>query len=49
MSTQLKTRPPNHLPIEMAENQLAINLAAAGRIGLVIPDDVVHQAEHVVR
>lgn len=37
------------LPIEMAENRLAINLAAAGRIGIVIPDDIVRQAEYLIR
>lgn len=45
----LKGQAPGDLPIEMAENQLAINLATAERIGLVIPDDVVRQAEYLVR
>lgn len=37
------------LPVEMAENSLAINLATATAIGIAIPDDILLQAEHVVR
>lgn len=44
-----KGRAAGDLPIEMAENQLAINLATARRIGIAIPDDVLRQAEYLVR
>jgi putative ABC transport system substrate-binding protein len=37
------------LPVEMAESSLAINLASARKLGLAIPDDVLLQAEHIVR
>jgi putative ABC transport system substrate-binding protein len=37
------------LPVETAENRLAINLAAARDIGVVIPDDILAQAEYVIR
>lgn len=40
---------PGDLPVEMAENRLAINLATANRIGITIPDEVVLQAEYVIR
>lgn len=40
---------PGDLPVEMAENQLAINLAAAGRIGIAVPDEILHQAEYLIR
>ena len=45
----LKGQAPGDLPVEMAENQLAINLTAAGRIGIAVPDDIVRQADYVVR
>lgn len=45
----LRGQAPGDLPVEMAENQLAVNLAAAGRIGVVVPDEVVQQAEYVIR
>lgn len=44
-----KGQAPGDLPVEMAENQLAINLTAAGRIGIAIPDDIVRQADYVIR
>ena len=37
------------LPVEMAESSLAINLATARKLGLSIPDDILLQAEHVIR
>lgn len=37
------------LPVEMAENRLAINLATAARIGFAIPDDLLLQAEYLIR
>lgn len=40
---------PGDLPIETAENRLAINLATAKRIGITIPDEVVLQAEYLIR
>jgi putative ABC transport system substrate-binding protein len=45
----LKGRHPGDLPVEMAENRLAINLVAARRIGIAIPDDLLRQAEFVIR
>lgn len=45
----LRGTPPGDLPVEMAENRLAINLVAASRIGIAIPDDIVVQAEYVIR
>ncbi len=40
---------PGDLPVEMAESRLAINLAAAREIGITIPDDIIAQAEYVIR
>ena len=40
---------PGDLPVEMAENVLAINLATARRIGVEISDAVLLQADRVVR
>lgn len=40
---------PGDLPVEMAENRLAINLVAAKEIGIAIPDDIIVQAEYVIR
>jgi len=37
------------LPVEMAENRLAINLATARKLGISIPSDILLQAEHLVR
>jgi putative ABC transport system substrate-binding protein len=37
------------LPVEMAESSLSINLATARKLGLSISDDILLQAEHVVR
>jgi ABC-type uncharacterized transport system substrate-binding protein len=37
------------LPVEMAENSLSINLATARKLGIRIPDDILLQAEHVIR
>lgn len=37
------------LPVEMAENSLAINLVTARKLGVRIPDDILLQAEHVIR
>lgn len=45
----LKGAPPGDLPVEMAENCLAINLATAARIGIAIPDDILLQAEYLIR
>ncbi|MBI2276680.1 MAG: ABC transporter substrate-binding protein [Dechloromonas sp.] len=45
----LRGTPAGDLPVEMAESRLAINLAAASRIGITIPDDIVLQAEYVIR
>lgn len=40
---------PGDLPVEMAESSLSINLATAARLGIRIPDHILHQAEHLVR
>jgi putative ABC transport system substrate-binding protein len=45
----LKGAPAGDLPVEMAESRLAINLATAARIGIAIPDDILLQAEHIIR
>ena len=45
----LKGVPPGDLPVEMAENSLAINLVTARQLGIAIPDDILLQAEHVIR
>ncbi|HZX31300.1 MAG TPA: ABC transporter substrate-binding protein [Rhodocyclaceae bacterium] len=45
----LKGTRPGDLPVEMAESRLAINLAAADRIGITIPDEILLQAEYVIR
>jgi putative ABC transport system substrate-binding protein len=37
------------LPVEMAENSLALNLPAARRLGIVLADDILLQAEHLIR
>lgn len=39
---------PGDLPIEMAETRLAINLDAARRIGVPIPDEVLLQADYTI-
>lgn len=40
---------PGDLPIEMAENRLAINLMAAKEIGIDISNETLLQAEYVIR
>lgn len=37
------------LPVEMAENSLSINLTTARKLGIKIPDDILVQANHVIR
>jgi putative ABC transport system substrate-binding protein len=37
------------LPVEMAENSLSINLITAHKLGLKISDDILVQAEHIIR
>lgn len=39
---------PGDLPVEMAESILSLNTTAARRIGLVLPEDVLRQAEKVI-
>lgn len=41
--------PPAQLPVEMAENYLAINLKSAGMLGLSIPEQILLQTEYVIR
>jgi len=45
----LKGTAAGDLPVEMAENSLSINLAAARNLGINIPDDILAQAEHIIR
>lgn len=45
----LRGMPAGDLPVEMAENRLALNLATAAAIGIAIPDHVLSQAEFVIR
>ena len=40
---------PGSLPVQNTESFLAINLVAAGEIGLEISDDVLRQADIVIR
>lgn len=40
---------PADLPVEMSEFFLAINLKVANRIGLTVPDDILSQADIIVR
>jgi putative tryptophan/tyrosine transport system substrate-binding protein len=40
---------PADLPVEMAEFFLAINLKVAKTIGLTIPDEILRQADIIVR
>jgi len=40
---------PADLPVDMAESILSLNMAAAQRIGLEIPEEVLRQAERIVR
>lgn len=37
------------LPVEMAESSLAVNLTTARKLGFTIPDDILLQAEHIIR
>jgi putative ABC transport system substrate-binding protein len=37
------------LPVEMGENSLSINLFTARKLGISIPDDILVQAEHIIR
>lgn len=45
----LRGVPPGDLPVETADNYLAINLATARAIGLTLPDDALRLAHVVVR
>lgn len=45
----LKGANPADLPVEVVEFYLAINLRAAGAIGLAIPDEILRQADVIVR
>ncbi len=45
----LKGMAAGDLPVEMAENSLSINLVTAHKLGLRVPDDVLLQADHVIR
>lgn len=45
----LKGVPPGDLPIQTAESRLTINLAAANKIKLRIPDEALQQADFIIR
>lgn len=45
----LKGMPVSRVPVETARDFLFVNLAAAERIGLVVPDSVLRQAQYIVR
>ncbi|MFZ5428155.1 MAG: ABC transporter substrate-binding protein [Thermodesulfobacteriota bacterium] len=45
----LKGVPVSRVPVETARDFLFVNLAAAGRIGLVPPDSVLRQAQYIIR
>jgi putative ABC transport system substrate-binding protein len=45
----LRGTAPADLPVETAENQLAVNLRTARAIGLAIPAEILMQAEEVIR
>ncbi len=45
----LKGAKPSELPVEIAPNSLAINLRTADAIGLDIPDEILRQADIIVR
>lgn len=45
----LKGNNAGDLPVEMAESMLSLNTATAARIGLTIPEDVLRQAEKIIR
>ena len=45
----LRGTPPRDLPVETSEFFLGINLKAAKTIGVKIPDDILRQADHIVR
>jgi putative ABC transport system substrate-binding protein len=37
------------LPVEMGENSLSINLITARKLGITVPDDILAQAEQIIR
>ncbi len=45
----LRGADPGEMPVETAESYLAINLVAAETIGLEIPDEILRQAEIIIR
>jgi putative ABC transport system substrate-binding protein len=45
----LKGTPPDLLPVERADYILGINLRTANKLGVVIPDIVLKQADYIVR
>ncbi|RPI35787.1 MAG: hypothetical protein EHM54_07340 [Nitrospiraceae bacterium] len=45
----LKGTPPANLPVETADFFLGINLKTAQAIGLTVPNDILQQADHIVR
>ena len=45
----LKGIPPSNLPVETAEFVLGVNLKTADIIGIRVPDQVIKQADDVVR
>jgi len=45
----LRGTPPGEIPVESADNYLTINLGTSERIGLVIPAEVLRQADDIFR
>jgi len=45
----LRGAKPSDLPVQLATNSLAINLKTAQEIGLQLPDEILQQAEAIVR
>jgi len=45
----LKGTPPSGLPVETADFFLGINVKSAQAMGLTIPNDILQQADHIVR
>ena len=45
----LRDEDPGEMPVEIADYYLTLNVAAADRIGLVIPEETLRQADTIIR